>query len=191
VSSIISPKDGGLPAGRRAINAPLLAGIIYASHATHAFVEHVGARPGEGAVGAFAFERSLCRYLHACIGCAATIPACPLSLHWAMGKLASWLGQPGKFGQVTLLFMLLFLLACQVVQKNGHAREKNGQGGAVKFMSVATNAGLLDGTCGRSFRLPRDERCARLFLHFGRRLRDLWRFFWCWLGLRQETVWPD
>jgi crossover junction endodeoxyribonuclease RuvC len=49
-------KDG--PAGRRAINAPLLADIIFQSHATHAFVEHVSARPGEGAVGAFAFGRA-------------------------------------------------------------------------------------------------------------------------------------
>ena len=49
-------KDG--PAGRRAINAPLLAAIIFKSHADHAFVEYVSARPGEGAVGAFAFGRS-------------------------------------------------------------------------------------------------------------------------------------
>jgi crossover junction endodeoxyribonuclease RuvC len=49
-------RDG--PAGRRAINAPLLAQVIYASHAEHAYVEHVGARPGEGAVGAFAFGRA-------------------------------------------------------------------------------------------------------------------------------------
>ncbi len=46
------------PAGRRAINAPLLAEIIAKSHATIAFVEFVGARPGEGAVGAFAFGRA-------------------------------------------------------------------------------------------------------------------------------------
>jgi hypothetical protein len=46
-----------------------------------------------------------------------------------MGKLASWDGQAGKFGQITLLFLLLFLLACQVAQKNGHAREENGQAG--------------------------------------------------------------
>jgi crossover junction endodeoxyribonuclease RuvC len=46
------------PAGRRGVNAPLLASIIFASHATRAFVEHVSARPGEGAVGAFAFGRS-------------------------------------------------------------------------------------------------------------------------------------
>jgi hypothetical protein len=44
-------KDG--PAGRRAINAPLLASIVFKSHADHAFVEGVGARPGEGAVGGF------------------------------------------------------------------------------------------------------------------------------------------
>jgi crossover junction endodeoxyribonuclease RuvC len=46
------------PAGRRAINAPLLAVIIYKSHASAAFVEYVGARPGEGPTGAFAFGRS-------------------------------------------------------------------------------------------------------------------------------------
>jgi crossover junction endodeoxyribonuclease RuvC len=46
------------PAGRRSVNAPLLAGIIFKSHADHAFVEFVGARSGEGAVGAFAFGRS-------------------------------------------------------------------------------------------------------------------------------------
>jgi crossover junction endodeoxyribonuclease RuvC len=46
------------PAGRRNINAPLLAAIIFKSHAVHAFVESVNARPGEGAVGAFAFGRS-------------------------------------------------------------------------------------------------------------------------------------
>jgi hypothetical protein len=49
-------QDG--PKGRRAINAPLLAQIVFASHADRAFVEHVSARPGEGAVGAFAFGRS-------------------------------------------------------------------------------------------------------------------------------------
>jgi crossover junction endodeoxyribonuclease RuvC len=49
-------KDG--PAGRRTINAPLLAEIVAKSHATKAFVEHVGVRPGEGPVGAFAFGRA-------------------------------------------------------------------------------------------------------------------------------------
>jgi crossover junction endodeoxyribonuclease RuvC len=46
------------PAGRRAVNAPLLAEILARWHVRRAFVEFVGARPGEGAVGAFAFGRS-------------------------------------------------------------------------------------------------------------------------------------
>lgn len=46
------------PQNRRAVNAPLLASIIYKWNPVHAFVEHVGARPGEGPVGAFAFGRS-------------------------------------------------------------------------------------------------------------------------------------
>jgi crossover junction endodeoxyribonuclease RuvC len=46
------------PAGRRTVNAALLADIVARSHATKAFVEYVGARPGEGAVGAFSFGRS-------------------------------------------------------------------------------------------------------------------------------------
>jgi crossover junction endodeoxyribonuclease RuvC len=45
------------PAGRRGINAALLAGIIVRSAASRAFVEWVGPRPGEGAVGGFAFGR--------------------------------------------------------------------------------------------------------------------------------------
>ncbi|MDQ6869184.1 MAG: hypothetical protein M3178_12625 [Pseudomonadota bacterium] len=49
-------KDG--PASRRAVNAPLLAAIIFKSHADHAFVESVNARPGEGPTGAFAFGRA-------------------------------------------------------------------------------------------------------------------------------------
>lgn len=49
-------QDG--PAGRRAVNAPLLASIIFKTHADHAYVEFVGARPGEGPSGAFAFGRS-------------------------------------------------------------------------------------------------------------------------------------
>ena len=43
------------PKNRRTVNAPLLAEIVYKSHATRAFVEQVGPRPMEGAVGAFAF----------------------------------------------------------------------------------------------------------------------------------------
>jgi crossover junction endodeoxyribonuclease RuvC len=46
------------PAGRRSVNAALLAEIVAKSHAKEAFVEYVGARPGEGAVGAFSFGRS-------------------------------------------------------------------------------------------------------------------------------------
>jgi crossover junction endodeoxyribonuclease RuvC len=46
------------PAGRRAVNPALLAEIVAKSHASKAFIELVGARPGEGAVGAFAFGRS-------------------------------------------------------------------------------------------------------------------------------------
>ena len=49
-------RDG--PAGRPAVNAPLLAQIIARWRASRAYVEYVGARPGEGAVGAFAFGRS-------------------------------------------------------------------------------------------------------------------------------------
>ena len=43
------------PKNRQTINAPLLAEIVYKSHATKAFVERVGPRPMEGPVGAFAF----------------------------------------------------------------------------------------------------------------------------------------
>lgn len=43
------------PKNRRTVNAPLLAELVYKSHATKAFVERVGPRPHEGAVGAFAF----------------------------------------------------------------------------------------------------------------------------------------
>jgi hypothetical protein len=46
------------PAGRRSINAPLLAELVFKSKASAAFVEAVGPRPGEGAVGAFAFGRA-------------------------------------------------------------------------------------------------------------------------------------
>jgi crossover junction endodeoxyribonuclease RuvC len=49
-------RDG--PAGRPAVNAPLLAEIVARSHATQAFVEFVAARPGESATGAFSFGRS-------------------------------------------------------------------------------------------------------------------------------------
>jgi crossover junction endodeoxyribonuclease RuvC len=46
------------PKGRPAVNGPLLAELVYRWHASAAYIEYVGARPGEGAVGAFAFGRS-------------------------------------------------------------------------------------------------------------------------------------
>ncbi len=49
-------RDG--PKGRPAVNAALLADLVYRWHAKQAFIEYVGSRPGEGAVGAFAFGRS-------------------------------------------------------------------------------------------------------------------------------------
>jgi len=52
------PCLGDGPASRRTINGPLLAELVFKSHATRGFVESVGPRPGEGAVGAFAFGRS-------------------------------------------------------------------------------------------------------------------------------------
>jgi crossover junction endodeoxyribonuclease RuvC len=56
ISDMPTLHDG--PQGRRAINAPLLAAIIFKSHADRAFVESVNARPGEGPTGAFAFGRA-------------------------------------------------------------------------------------------------------------------------------------
>jgi crossover junction endodeoxyribonuclease RuvC len=49
-------KDG--PKQRNSVNAPLLADILANSHAERVLIEWVGVRPGEGAVGAFAFGRS-------------------------------------------------------------------------------------------------------------------------------------
>jgi crossover junction endodeoxyribonuclease RuvC len=46
------------PAGRRTVNAPLLAEIIATSHAAKVYVESVSARPTDGHVGAFAFGRA-------------------------------------------------------------------------------------------------------------------------------------
>ena len=43
------------PAGRRAVNAALLADVVRRFAPITAYVEHVGARPGEAASGAFAF----------------------------------------------------------------------------------------------------------------------------------------
>lgn len=46
------------PKGRPAVNAPLLAQIIRRWRPDRAWIEFVGARPGEGPTGAFAFGRS-------------------------------------------------------------------------------------------------------------------------------------
>jgi crossover junction endodeoxyribonuclease RuvC len=71
------------PSGRRAVNAPLLAAIIFKSHASKAFVEFVGARPGEGAVGAFAFGRSR-GVVEGVLG-SAGVPATPAAWKRAVG----------------------------------------------------------------------------------------------------------
>lgn len=44
--------------GRRAVNPALLAAVIYSTHATKAYCELIGPRPGDGHVGAFGFGRS-------------------------------------------------------------------------------------------------------------------------------------
>lgn len=49
-------RDG--PKNRPSVNGALLAPIVRRWQPSHAFVEFVDARPGEGAVGAFAFGRS-------------------------------------------------------------------------------------------------------------------------------------
>ena len=46
------------PKSRPAVNAPLLAALLWRWAPKSAFVEFVGARPGEAASGAFAFGRS-------------------------------------------------------------------------------------------------------------------------------------
>jgi crossover junction endodeoxyribonuclease RuvC len=81
------------PAGRRAVNGPLFAEIVFKSHATKAFIELVGARPGEGAVGAFAFGRSrgVCEGVLAAAGIPATFIA-PAAWKRAIGI------PPGKEG---------------------------------------------------------------------------------------------
>lgn len=68
------------PKGRRAVNAPLLAEIIAKTHATHAYIELVGARPAEGAVGAFAFGRArgVCEGVLAALSIPVTLIAPPV-----------------------------------------------------------------------------------------------------------------
>jgi crossover junction endodeoxyribonuclease RuvC len=65
-------RDG--PSKRPAVNGPLLAELVGRWRADRAFVEYVGARPGEGAVGAFAFGRSrgICEGVLAALGIPAT-----------------------------------------------------------------------------------------------------------------------
>lgn len=64
-------EDG--PANRAAVNPPLLADIVFKTHAKAAFVEMVNARPGEAASGAFSFGR--CRGVIEGVLGAAGIPA--------------------------------------------------------------------------------------------------------------------
>jgi crossover junction endodeoxyribonuclease RuvC len=47
------------PKGRRTINAPIFASIIKTCEPDIVFLEKVGVRPGEGAVGAFSFGRGV------------------------------------------------------------------------------------------------------------------------------------
>jgi crossover junction endodeoxyribonuclease RuvC len=72
------------PKNRRAVNALLLASIVFKTRAEHAFVEFVGARPGEGAVGAFAFGRSRGTMVLAACG-AACIFIAPAAWKHALG----------------------------------------------------------------------------------------------------------
>lgn len=101
------------PAKRQTINAPLLAELIYKTHATRAFVERVGPRPLEGVVGAFAFGD--CKGVVRGVLAAAAIPAIFIQpAQWkrivgiAPGKdgakdaaraeaIRRWPGQAGRF----------------------------------------------------------------------------------------------
>lgn len=85
-------RDG--PKGRPAVNGPLLVDLVYRWHAGHAFIELVGPRPGEGAVGAFAFGRSrgvVEGVLGAC-GVSATPPIAPASWKRLVGLPAGYGG---------------------------------------------------------------------------------------------------
>lgn len=104
------------PKNRRTINAPLLAELVYRSHATRAFVERVGPRPLEGVVGAFAFGD--CKGVIRGVLAAAAIPMVYLTppqwkraVNIAPGKAGAkdaarseairrWPGQAGKFARV-------------------------------------------------------------------------------------------
>ena len=56
-------RDG--PKSRPTVNAALLAETVNRWKPRHAFIEFVSARPGEGAVGAFSFGRTL-RWFRLC-----------------------------------------------------------------------------------------------------------------------------
>ncbi len=71
-------QDGA--AGRRAINAPLLAARVRAWGAGQAYCEFVGARPGEGPVGAFSFGR--CRGIIEGVLGAQGVPVVMLAPAW-------------------------------------------------------------------------------------------------------------
>ena len=55
VTDMPTLNDG--PKGRRALNAPLLAQQLAETHATEAFIESIGPRPGEGVIQSFSFGR--------------------------------------------------------------------------------------------------------------------------------------
>lgn len=104
-------RDG--PKNRQTINAPLLAELIYKSHASRAFVERVGPRPAEGPVGAFAFGD--CKGVVRGVLAAAAIPTLfiqPAAWKRAVGvppgkdmkdaarseAIRRWPGHAGRFG---------------------------------------------------------------------------------------------
>lgn len=84
-------RDGA--AKRASVNAPLLANVLARWHVRAAFVELVGPRPGEGAVGAFAFGKSRGTVEGVCgaLGISVTLIA-PVSWKRAIGI------PPGKDG---------------------------------------------------------------------------------------------
>lgn len=80
-------------AGRRAINAPLVAAQARAWGASAAYVELVGARPGEGPVGAFSFGR--CRGILEGVFGALGVPVTMLAPAWWKRRAGI---PPGKEG---------------------------------------------------------------------------------------------
>ena len=82
-------RDG--PKNRPTANGPLLAEIIARWRPSRAFIEFVGARPGEGAVGAFAFGRSRGSVSHSgCAHCARRLEAVrrhPSGSRWGQRRI--------------------------------------------------------------------------------------------------------